>query len=121
MRDDVTYTVALEGHGYRKRKQVVFQRTNYWICVIAVQQVSAVNVCDAWNAPCRGVHGPYTPSTAVYTARAVNTAVWGQPPRSGHERTIYMARTQSVHGRGRPYTQATNTCMYTVHGRVHGP
>ena len=50
-------------HGYRKRKQVVLQTTNYWICVIAVQQVSVVNICDAWNAPCRGVHGPYTPCT----------------------------------------------------------
>ena len=66
---------------------------NYWICVIAVQQVSVVNFCDAWNAQCRGVHGPYTPWTAVYTAIYTVRA----PP---------CTRTDHVHG--------PNTAVYTA-------
>jgi len=59
----------------------------------------------------------------VYTARALNTAVWGPPPRSGHGRTmhgrvhgtytdVHTGRKDGrVDGRARP-------CIRYVHGRV---
>ena len=80
---------------------------NYWIWVIALQQVSAVNFCDAWYALCRGVHGPYTPWTAA------NTAVYRV-----HD------RIHGVYGRV-PYTRSCTlyTAVFTarVHGRLYGP
>jgi len=66
------------------------------------------------------VHGP---CTAMYTVcarprAAVHTV-------DGRVRAVYTAvigsRTDHVHGPYAVCTQATNTCMYTVHGRVHVP
>jgi len=62
MRDVVTYIMTQKVTATKNvNKSITREQIIGFEYIIAIQQISVINFCDAWYALCRGVHVPYTP------------------------------------------------------------